>query len=259
MSLAKRPEIRISRVRSFAECHRYAVASLSIPWDGRLHVATWIGTAVHCRLAGWEVDPRPDDLVYDKVTSTAERADEAVEKILGAVAEFDAARQPRYMDREMPVAAVCGSTRLTGTVDALCTIGDRTVIVDLKTGRQPHTVWVQAAIYAWLADRYYRADGMVQDLATGIKRRAAEGEEPGLPVDALGCLHVPRVGPRTEQRWSYEQRDYSLFAHDVAQWGWMLDQLSQAGYHELPASPGLHCRLCPIEDCAVRGAERKGG
>lgn len=249
-------EIRISRVRSFAECWRYAVASLSIPWDGRMHVATWIGSTVHARLCCEEEEPKPDDLIYDRITSTAERADDAVDKIMDGIAEFEEKHKPRYIGRELPVAAMSGMTRLTGTIDMLCEIDGRIVIVDLKTGRQPYTVWVQTAMYAWLADRYY-AEASVA-LVNGKKQKVDPREhEPGLKVDALACLHVPRVGPKTDQRWSYEQRDYSDFEHDVEQWSWMLDQLAKSGFHELNASPGMHCMRCPVEDCAVRGAPQK--
>ena len=253
-------EIRISRVRSFSECARYAVASLSIPWDGRTHIATWIGSTVHARLVGWDPDPKPEDLIYDKVTSTPERADEAVEKILAGIAEFDAKYKPYYISRENPVATKCGSTRLTGTIDAICEIGGKIVIVDLKTGRQPYTVWVQTSMYAWLAQRYFaEAEACLAKDADGNYklRKAATREEIGVTIDALGHLHVPRVGPRTEQRWSYEQRDFADFEHDVMQWGYMLDAWAKAGYHELPGTPGMHCSRCPIEDCAVRGAAMK--
>ena len=248
-------EIRISRVRSFSECARYAVASLSIPWDGRMHVATYIGRTVHARIAGFPEEEKPEDLIYDKVTTTAERADASVDKIMSGIAAFEAEHKPEYIDREMPIATICGSTRLTGHIDALARIGGKLVLLDLKTGRKPYTVWVQTAMYAWIAERYFGEAKVTLD--GNIIRKAGEGEQLGLGIEALGCLHVPRVGPRTDLRWSYEQRDYSKFEHDVHQWGWMLDQLSQAGYHELSASPGMHCSRCPIEDCAVRGAEQK--
>ena len=250
-------EIRISRVRAFSECPRYAVASLSIPWDGRMHVATWIGTAVHNHLVGWPPEEKPENLIYDKVTTTAERADESVEKILGGIAEFDEQYKPQYLKREVAVQTVSGATKLTGHIDALARIDGKLVLIDLKTGRSPYTVWVQTAMYAWLAEEYFA--GARQTLAPDEDeiRNAEEGEPLGIGIEALGHLHVPRVGPRTEQRWSYEQRDLEHFAHDIQQWCWMLDQWSQAGYHELPATPGMHCSRCPIEDCAVRGAEQK--
>lgn len=254
--MTRRSEIRMSRVRSFSECSRYAVASLAKPWDGRTHIATWIGSVVHARLSNWPEEERPEDVEYDRITSTPERADEAIEKILTGVAAFDERYKPLYIEREMPVATVCGSTRMTGTIDALCEIDGKIVIVDLKTGRKPYTVWLQTAMYAWIANRYYQADKMLMD-GNRVKRRAEKDEEPGLEIDALGCLHVPRVGPKTEQRWAYEQRDYAQFAHDVAQWAWTLDQLSQADYEELAATPGMHCARCPVEDCAVRGCEAK--
>ena len=191
------------------------------------------------------------------MTSTAERADAAIEKILGGVAEFDAQHQPQYIGREMPVAAISGTTRLTGTIDALARVNGKLTIIDLKTGRQPYTVWIQTAMYAWLADQYVAAAGCTLGPDDMEWRKAKDGEELGLKIERLGHLHVPRVGPRTDQRWTYEERDYALFEHDVMQWSWMLDQWAKAGYHELAATPGMHCSRCPIEDCAVRGAKMK--
>ena len=227
-------EIRVSRIRQFVECHRYAVASLAKRWDGRLHVGTWIGTAVHNLCIGGKPEAKPEDMVYDQYTRNAERADESVDKIMRAIDEFDSMHDPDYMERELDVQAVYGSTTVTGHIDALAAIGDNIVIVDLKTGRKPPAVWIQMALYGWLLKQHK-----------------------GIVVDALGSLHVPRVGPRTDQRWTYEQRPFPDFQHDIAQWLWALDQVRNADYSELAGSPGQHCSYCPVDDCAIRAYPKK--
>ena len=236
--MIRNSHIRVSRVRSFSECHRYAVASQSIPWDGRLHVATWIGNSVHARLLGLKNDPIPDDLKFDKKTTTAERAEESVDKILAAITQWEDRYKPTIKTREWGVEQIVGSTKITGTIDMLCSIEDRTVIVDLKTGQSAPAVWIQTSLYAWLAEHH-------------------EKGKHGVQVDTVAFLHVPRVGPRTEQRWSYEERSYADFSDDVRQWLYTLDSLCQADYCELAASPGLHCQRCPVQDCAVRAHPAK--
>ena len=228
--------IRVSRIRSLAECHRGGIAAAQMRWDGPPHVATWIGSSVHARIQGLENDPVPDNLRFDAKTTTIERARDSVEKILSAIGEFERLYKPEYHGREMKVEAAVGEygTKLTGTIDMIASIGGKRGIIDLKTGAQPHSVWIQTALYGFLLEH-------------------TEGWKP----DEVASLHVPRVGPRTEQRWSFQARPYADLDGDAQQWAWTLDQLCQAGFEELIASPGLHCGYCPVDDCAIRAMKRK--
>ena len=222
-------EVRISSIRSFVECSRYAIASMSKPWSGRIHVSSWIANAVHSRIVGVTPESKPDDLKYDQYTRTAERADESVDKIMGAIDEFNAKYEPDYMEHQLEVRTVYEKTNLTGRIDALAAIGESIVSMEIHTGRKPPAVWLKLALNAWIL-RY----------------------DKGIVVDALGSLHVPRVGPRTEQRWTYEERPFPSFDHDIAQWLWTLNAVRHAPHDKLAATPGQHCDRCPVEDCAIR-------
>ena len=88
--------IRVSRIRSLAECHRYGIAAAQMRWEGPMHVATWIGNCVHARIQGMQDDPVPDNLTFDKKTTTnIERARESVDKIMDAIGDFEKTVQAR--------------------------------------------------------------------------------------------------------------------------------------------------------------------
>ena len=227
-------EVRISSIRSFVECSRYAIANMARSWSGRIHVSSWVGNAVHSQLVGVTPESKPDNLIYDQYTRNAERADESVAKIMGAIDEFHASYEPDYMEHQLEVRAVYEKTRLTGRIDALAAIGESIVVMDIHTGRKPPAVWIKLALNAWLLR-----------------------QDKGIVVDALASLHVPRVGPRTDQRWTYEERPFPDFQHDIAQWLWTLNAVRHAGHDELAATPGQHCDRCPVEGCAVRAHPKK--
>ena len=227
-------EIRVSRIRAVSECHRYGIASISMPWNGKVHVSSWINSSVRNRLRGWKNADMPDELAYDKTTRNAERARETVDKILSGVKAFEDEHKPKIIEREVPLKAVVGATRLIGTADMLAEIDGKMVLIDLKTGGSSHITWVQVSLYAALM---------------AIDREVA--------VDDVACLHVPRLGPRTDQRWTFERRPYAPLMEDAAQWAWSLDQLCQGEWSQLTASPGIHCGRCPVRDCAVRAVPMK--
>ena len=225
---------RLSRVRGLTECNRYGIAAVSVPWDGRIHVASWIGSSVHNRLKGQPNEPKPDNLEYDKTTSTAARADEAVEKILAAIAEFEEFHKPEIQERELVIEGVFGETKLEGVIDILARIDGRLTIIDLNTGSRPYDAWIKCALAG-----------------------AVLSGSDGVTADDVALLHVPRLGPRTPQRWTFKRRPFEPMLEDAFQWAWAINTLTQAEYRELIASPGQHCSRCPDDRCTVRALDHK--
>ena len=226
-------EIKVSRIRSLSECHRYGIASITQPWDGKTYVSSWIGASVHNRMKGGENEAYVD-LTYDKTTTTFARAQATVDKMIAAIEVFGKEHKPEVIEYETIVSAVIGDTKISGVVDIDAMIDGKRVCIALVTGKQPYNVWLQLAVL-----------GMLMKLDKDVD------------VEEVACLHVPRLGPRTEQRWSFASRKFAPMIPEASQWGWSLDQLGQAEYSELTASPGVHCSRCPVDDCAVRGMPRK--
>ena len=229
-------EIRVNKaIRNFAECHRYAIGSQSREWSGKTYVSSWVASAVSGLLNDYPTEPKPDDMVYDRITSDAERADESVHKILAAIHGFDQEHKPEYHARGVYVKQVVGSTIISSVVDAVCTIDGKTVLMAIDTGRMPYAVWIRLALEGWLV--------------------AADRE---IEVDQLASLHVPRVGPRTEQKMTFDMRPFAEFGSVVTQWAWVLNECKTVeSIDSLTATPGMHCSRCPIDSCAVRGAPMK--
>ena len=228
-------EVRVTKIKAFTECHRYAAASLAQSWDGRLHVGTWIGSTVNGLMGGYPAEPKPDSMSYDRITSSAARADESVAKIMTAIGEFEAETKPEYLHRNLPVSQVYEATKISAVIDAVAEIGKETVLLNVSTSRQPYAAWIQLAMQGWLA-----------------------GADRGIEVDLLALLHVPRVGPRTDQKRTYDVRPFSSFGSTVIQWAYTLNEArSTDDWNRLTATPGMHCARCAVEDCAVRALPPK--
>ena len=202
------------------------------PFAGE-HIASWIGSAVHARLAGEELPAMPEPALFDDRTPTARHAKAQINMVVKAI---EATVDPvgwKVLAREMPVRALIEGAVITGTCDFVVDTGLGKAVLDVKTGHAAYHSWLQLGAYAAALD-------------------AAEDEGPA-SVGLIACPR-PRVG-RPEAA-HIEFRPAGPAKADAGAVIRRVSALFNDGSEPLP-NPGVHCARCPVPDCASRILPRK--
>lgn len=197
------------------------------PERGR-SVALEIGHRVHHRITGHSYDETPNIIRYDKATrskSEMERQVELLSKLAGEKLETEGlAVKEKELPMALEVSIADNPILLKGTADLICEREGKTILIDLKTGKNPpKTVWVQLSIYLYL----YRQLGL--------------GE-----VEACGVLAVPRKCADIVEC-SYEERPAEALSGIVEPLFKHIVRSSLAG--GLPNPSSIFCHSCRA-DCA---------
>ncbi|MCY4471146.1 MAG: PD-(D/E)XK nuclease family protein [Thiotrichales bacterium] len=212
-------------------------------YNDHVHVASWIGSAVHARVAE-AAEPPPDELlVYDELTPTMRRARAQVDQLAEAVSDAIRQRQWDVVAHELNLGPITlpgwpPSVDIEGTADLLTRNrrSGRGILSDVKTSRDVYPGWLQLGCYALLYD------------AVGI-----EGP-PGVPHDLEGVaiVHAPR--PATLLAKPHADVLYAPVTEVVFEARKALARLVTNLIHpnDAPAAPGTGCRWCPHPTCVVR-------
>ena len=223
--------MRISAIADWSTCEAMA---LSDPRpEARVHVAAWVGTLAHASLLGKAglVDPEtPARLRFDSLTMTAHQAKVQAREI--------AMQALRILDDEgweiMEAEREVKGQGLVGHLDILAWHGEtkRTAIIDLKTGRDIGSGWLQVGGY--------------------LSLHAAEVAQKNVfYVDQMsgGILHVPRVAVSKESTATLTIRE----GHELRRAWYTARERIEAVLSGATAlrSPGQHCGRCSAS-CPVR-------
>ena len=201
------------------------------PFAGE-HIASWIGSAVHARLAGEELPAMPEPALFDDRTPTARHAKAQINMVVKAI---EATVDPvgwKVLAREMPVRALIEGAVITGTCDFVVDTGLGKAVLDVKTGHAAYHSWLQLGAYAAALE--------------------AEGEGPA-SVGLIACPR-PRVG-RPEAA-HIEFRPSGPAKADAGAVIRRVSALFNDGSEPLP-NPGVHCARCRVSDCASRVLPRQ--
>ena len=229
-------EIHPSRLASWRSCERRAMWEHlhpeSKPFAGE-HIAGWIGSAVHARLAGKDLPVLPEPALFDDRTPTEIYARAQVNML---VTSIEAKVDPigwKVLAREIPVRAPVEDAVIAGTCDLVVDTGLGKAVLDVKTGHSSYHSWLQLGAYAAALD-------------------ATEDEGP-TSVGLISCPR-PRVGrPEAAQ---IEFRPSGPAKTDAVAVVRRVIALFNDGGEPLP-NPGLHCSQCRVMDCASRILPRK--
>ena len=216
--------MRVSDISAWATCE--AMALSNPPRETRVGVAAWVGTMAHAKLAGLagghlSDPPMPARVRMDSITTTAHSAAVQAQAIADEAYRILGREGWAILESEQPLSR----DGVTGHLDIKAWHGDtkREAIIDLKTGHDVGTGWLQVG-------GYIEASG-TEELGYG------------------GILHVPRVRLGEPSVGSLEIRDGAdlWYAWRVAK------QRIDAVVAGAPAmrSPGQHCGRC-VALCPVR-------
>ena len=218
-------QLRASGVPAIQRCPRQADAEERAEDIRRaVPVATEFGTMVHALVTGQEHEPA-ELIQYDEITASRFQLDQQASSAAVSFEHF--LDQWTVIDRETELTAVVkfpGTTiKVIGHLDLLCIDGDRTFVVDLKTGRYPpEAYWTQMSIYAWLA------------------------EVNEIDIDDVTMLVQPR-GSRDLWCTEHTRPARTLSAEAVP----IIREI--AAMHDTPR-PGLHCKACQVPSCPFHPA-----
>lgn len=240
--------LRPSGLWRWQQCEKRALAEIRMPVvDDRPHIAAWVGTEVHARVAN--PDHQVSDAgmaVYDKRTPTQNFANKQVKEIAESVT--DALEMARIeivaQEREMGLATPFDAypwLHMTGTVDVVGLHDTYTVLLDIKTGDQLDHAWLQLGAYALLMD------------------------DIDMKPDRAIILHAPR------SKWDPMGGGVTVSLHDLTPKRGDVDLLMDetlshmsrvgaiiASETEPVARAGHHCASCPVrEGCLARSLTAK--
>ena len=240
-------EIHPSDLVSWTKCEKKRIQRFWNPEPvahTRTHIAEWVGSAVHARVAGLDDPPRPKEIVFDAFSPTfttaqaqvsvmAEQVTRTIADSLspGSIVEYEVPFEPLRMPG-WPQNVV-----LVGTADMVVTTMDRniTAIVDIKTSQNFEYAWLQLGAYGLLWNR---------------------GEPSGIPD--LGVLHCPRPDygmMNREQVLDISFQETSVNARKCADEALsairrIIDLVTDRD--TAVASPGIHCKWCEHPYCVIR-------
>ena len=228
--------LRPSKLGEWATCAKKMRYLSANEGGGRgPHISTWIGTAVHARMAGKDVEPIPAGVLYDKTTPNHGIAELQIGRIVGQINELFWIHGLTPLAWEVPVS----DGEHEGTLDVVLAkegFCSRSMIGDIKTGKHvPNGVWLQLGSYF----------SMDSDLDL-------------IPHDVIEVcvIHVPRLPTTHPQSGSITTRNGEECAREAALWYRMIERLldDDGDINDFPASPGMSCHSCPmtVEECAVR-------
>ena len=223
--------MRVSAIADWTTCEAMA---LSDPRpEARVHVAAWVGTWAHAAMLGGEtIEPAPARVRYDAITPGFRAA------VFQAQAIAVEAR--RCLEQEgwtmLETEKEVKGEGVIGHLDVLAWHGEtqRTAIIDLKTGRDIGTGWLQVGGYLSL----WEDEHPIPDSAKNFH-----------PHDG-GILHVPRVaGEQGSRTGSWR---YVTGVKLVQAWEDTKDRIDAVlGGAAALRSPGTHCAWCTAY-CPVR-------
>ena len=203
-----------------------------------LHIATWIGRALHAKLARKPLPQKPVYCLYDPITPTHEIALRQLDTMERSFCGFISAIGRYPKDWEVEVGVVEG---IKGRIDVVLEdpVLPGLVLADIKTGQRiPSGAWLQLGAYMDIRQAEQPSLALVG------------GEEK--VVSKLSVIHLPRTSIFKEQGCEIYDRDPGE-VRELA-----LAAISSAMAYlkgKLPATvnPGIHCQSCALnETCAAR-------
>lgn len=163
-----------------------------------------------------------------------------------ASAVAEEVRSARVVRREAPFALWIGTPGdgfvLDGTIDAYATTGDRTLIVDYKSGETNHTIDELADRYALQASCYALAavrDGANDVEVVFVRPEVLEGGEP------------------QSVRFSFTAAAMDRFSHELSL---VHQRMSASGWAHREQWDERACENCPVlpQMCEIKAARRRG-
>ena len=234
MSLEVRPSKLIEWARCQLRAQRRTLIRSERDRDPVAHIAAWIGTEAHARVAGRESSEVPRHVAFDSITPNREHAFAQVDRIVDAVHSEKAARCWCEYKYEVEVGT---EQPFQGTLDLYFdgrhdpAVGSW-AIADFKTGQLSDGVWLQLGAYM----------------------NAIEQNYPSTWTDMIKkvvLIHAPRTSLNKEQTCEVTIRD----AEKCKVAAKLLADIAYNVVHEdwtpVPM-PGRHCSSCEVLDCAVR-------
>ena len=199
------------------------------------HVAAWMGSCIHSRIANQGDIAPPRDLVFDGLTPTLTVARQQIERMVEAINDAMWNEGWDVHESELEADPFTNSqapgVRLVGRIDLVLhqNVPNRTLIVDLKTSADFSPAWLQLGGYSLL-----------------------------YPADMLGVLHCPRPPTILDDAVAtFHYSDYPARAVAIEAFRVMrrVSDILHNG-HLAIAAPGNRCRFCPHEACIVRSVGR---
>ena len=239
--------LRPSSLGNWATCAKKAryIASNPHKETGRGRIATWVGSAVHQRLADPSevVDRPPPGTLYDTTSPNVATANVQVNDIVSKFHELMEIHGLRVIGSEVEVESWDGSS---GTLDMVIRpdVDDVLMIGDLKTGKRiPSGAWLQLGAYF----RMTHGDHDFQ------KRFGY--------LSSVVVIHIPRTPINEVQSGSLETRLGHFCAEQSKLVEYSVLELIEGDkdISSFPASPGVPCASCPMstEDCPVKIVNQK--
>lgn len=241
MSEQLRIEIHCSQLARWSSCEKAQLQAFFAPnlkEDTGEHIATWMGSAVHARIAEEEQPPFPESLRYDEITPTWQMAALQVEMMVESVQmalevecwtilEQETELEP-YRDTDwLPELYLVGRKDLYA-MDVNCC----RVVADIKTARDFRPAWIQTGGYALCA------------MAAGYK------------VHKVAAVHAPRpnIMNPVEPAQVYERPVRPVITETLR----LMERISELIEEEdrAVAAPGDRCKWCQHPHCFVRSMEQ---
>lgn len=238
-------QIRPSKIASLLACEKAGMRSLGfveLKVRERVeHVATWIGKAVHARLAGAPEPEPPKLLVYDDVTPSRRRAEVQIFEMHAALATEVESLGWTTLAHEVQVGPVRWdhwpqNVHLEGTSDLLAVDSDfRGVLLDVKTSKEVVKAWLQLGCYV-LAYEHNQVN------IEGAPRF----------IDRVAVAHCPRPQSILSNPTATISIQAASFVLGES-WN-ALNRIivNMQNPDAAPAAPGPHCRYCDHPECPVR-------
>ena len=222
-------KLRCSNAKNWLTCSRMAEhAQINPPSQRIQHIGPFTGSHVHAAVTGQE-RPVADFIEFDEVTRSLPEMYRQVKAMHFRVKNILEDKDWLIVEKEVSLTAevTVGDEKilLSGTRDLVVQnqeTGQR-ILLDLKTGkRYPQQVFLQLCLYAYLAQRKLEN------------------------IDCVGYLWVCRKFPHDI---ICDLRDATALASEAED---VLRRIAAVRQMGSTATPGQHCRRCPVENCAVR-------
>ena len=230
-------EIHCSALANWALCEKAALWRMMDPGTGDEpieHVATWMGSAVHARVAEEDPPDEPKLIVFDKMTPNIKYARAQVERMAEAVTDKLIEVDWFVITREREVAPVDSPNwipqlRLVGRTDLdVISASGITITADVKTSKEFFPAWIQLGGYALMQDPE--------------------------PV-RVATIHCPRAALVQDQPpVEIYYADAAECADEAARIMSRISELLEDGSKAV-AAPGNRCRFCKHPTCVVRSRD----
>ena len=221
-------KIRVSDIAKWSQCEAYAFRGRARERDDHsLSAAALVGNIAHATLAeiNYEIT---QPIRWDRTTPGRPAALKQAQDIVAVARKMLADNKMTILARETAHA----SERWLGHSDLIVRdeVSRDIGIVDLKTGQQLSTAWLQVGGYLELAQ-----DETIQLMIFGA------------------VLHVPRTKDG-EPKAAFATRGADLLRQSFRAYETRIASIVDDFADEL-RRPGYHCRSCSLDDCVVRTEE----